>query len=40
MSWLFFQRFTLPLKLVTGETEVVPGIRVHWVGGHTAGLPG
>jgi len=26
------------VKLVTGESEVLPGIKVHWVGGHTAGL--
>jgi len=26
------------IKLVTGEAEVLPGIKVHWVGGHTAGL--
>jgi glyoxylase-like metal-dependent hydrolase (beta-lactamase superfamily II) len=26
------------VKLVTGEAEVLPGIKVHWVGGHTAGL--
>jgi glyoxylase-like metal-dependent hydrolase (beta-lactamase superfamily II) len=26
------------VKLVSGEAEVLPGIKVHWVGGHTAGL--
>jgi glyoxylase-like metal-dependent hydrolase (beta-lactamase superfamily II) len=26
------------IRLVDGEREVFPGLRVHWVGGHTAGL--
>ena len=26
------------IRLVDGEREVLPGLRVHWVGGHTAGL--
>jgi glyoxylase-like metal-dependent hydrolase (beta-lactamase superfamily II) len=26
------------LKIIDGEREVLPGIRVHRVGGHTAGL--
>lgn len=26
------------IRLVEGEREVLPGLRVHWVGGHTAGL--
>lgn len=26
------------VRLVEGEREVLPGLRVHWVGGHTAGL--
>ena len=26
------------VKLVEGEVEVLPGLRAHWVGGHTAGL--
>jgi glyoxylase-like metal-dependent hydrolase (beta-lactamase superfamily II) len=26
------------IRLVAGEREVLPGLRVHWVGGHTAGL--
>jgi glyoxylase-like metal-dependent hydrolase (beta-lactamase superfamily II) len=26
------------VKVVEGEREVLPGLRVHWVGGHTAGL--
>jgi glyoxylase-like metal-dependent hydrolase (beta-lactamase superfamily II) len=26
------------VKLIEGEVEVLPGIRAHWVGGHTAGL--
>jgi len=26
------------VRLVEGEVPVLPGIRVHWVGGHTAGL--
>src|SRR5262249_60396650 len=26
------------VKLVSGEAAVAPGIMVHWVGGHTAGL--
>ena len=26
------------VKLVEGEAEVLPGIRAHWIGGHTAGL--
>jgi glyoxylase-like metal-dependent hydrolase (beta-lactamase superfamily II) len=25
------------IRLVEGEQEVLPGLRVHWVGGHTAG---
>lgn len=25
-------------RLIEGEHEVLPGLRVHWVGGHTAGL--
>ncbi len=26
------------IRLIEGEREVWPGLRVHWVGGHTAGL--
>jgi glyoxylase-like metal-dependent hydrolase (beta-lactamase superfamily II) len=26
------------VQFVDGEREIVPGIRVHWVGGHTAGM--
>jgi glyoxylase-like metal-dependent hydrolase (beta-lactamase superfamily II) len=26
------------VRVITGEREVLPGLRVHWVGGHTAGL--
>ncbi len=26
------------IRLIEGECEVLPGLRVHWVGGHTAGL--
>lgn len=26
------------VRLVEGEREIFPGLRVHWVGGHTAGL--
>ena len=26
------------VRLVAGERPVLPGLRVHWVGGHTAGL--
>lgn len=26
------------VHFVEGEHEVVPGVRVHWVGGHTAGM--
>ena len=26
------------IRLVDGEREVLPGLRVHWVGGHTSGL--
>ncbi len=26
------------IRLVEGERQVLPGLRVHWVGGHTAGL--
>ncbi len=26
------------VRLVEGECPVLPGLRVHWVGGHTAGL--
>ena len=26
------------VRLVEGEREVLPGLRVHWVGGHTSGL--
>lgn len=26
------------IRLVEGERQVFPGLRVHWVGGHTAGL--
>jgi glyoxylase-like metal-dependent hydrolase (beta-lactamase superfamily II) len=26
------------VRLVEGEREILPGLRVHWVGGHTAGL--
>jgi len=26
------------MRLVEGEHEVFPGLRAHWVGGHTAGL--
>lgn len=26
------------VRLVEGEVDVLPGIRAHWVGGHTAGL--
>src|SRR5215813_970408 len=28
------------VKLVSGEAAVAPGIMVHWIGGHTAGLQG
>ncbi|OLE39463.1 MAG: hypothetical protein AUG00_02015 [Candidatus Rokubacteria bacterium 13_1_20CM_2_70_7] len=26
------------IRVVEGESQVFPGLRVHWVGGHTAGL--
>ena len=26
------------IRLIEGERQVFPGLRVHWVGGHTAGL--
>ncbi len=26
------------IRLIEGDREVFPGLRVHWVGGHTAGL--
>ena len=26
------------VRLIEGEREIFPGLRVHWVGGHTAGL--
>ncbi|HET7877066.1 MAG TPA: N-acyl homoserine lactonase family protein [Methylomirabilota bacterium] len=26
------------VRLVEGEVDVLPGVRAHWVGGHTAGL--
>jgi len=26
------------VRLIEGEREVLPGLRVHWIGGHTAGL--
>jgi glyoxylase-like metal-dependent hydrolase (beta-lactamase superfamily II) len=26
------------IRLVEAEREILPGLRVHWVGGHTAGL--
>lgn len=26
------------VRLVDGEVDVLPGIRAHWIGGHTAGL--
>jgi glyoxylase-like metal-dependent hydrolase (beta-lactamase superfamily II) len=26
------------VRLVEGETRVLPGVTAHWVGGHTAGL--
>jgi len=26
------------IRLVDGAREVFPGLRVHWVGGHTPGL--
>jgi glyoxylase-like metal-dependent hydrolase (beta-lactamase superfamily II) len=26
------------VKLLDGDTEILPGVRAHWVGGHTAGL--
>ena len=26
------------IRLIEGEREILPGLRVHWVGGHTAGM--
>ncbi|MBI4607727.1 MAG: N-acyl homoserine lactonase family protein [Candidatus Rokubacteria bacterium] len=26
------------IRLIEGEREVLPGLRLHWVGGHTAGM--
>jgi glyoxylase-like metal-dependent hydrolase (beta-lactamase superfamily II) len=38
MAHLVALNYANRVRLVEGEREVLPGLRVHWVGGHTAGL--